>query len=184
MRKKIVPLLLTAHVVLTACEALSNNDLLEFFYGIHTHSTSIDATTVFFYDEASLYTFNMSTPVYIRLDFLYIPERQSKDDTILVQMVFPDSPNYFLTSTMGRDLEGYILNQNFYYDLIINKNTYHSFYFLIEVSSPSRFALQVSSMFRLNQINKNTLNENPMSDEEVRIVNSGKSILLSEFEFI
>jgi hypothetical protein len=176
--------LLTLFLV-SGCQWFGEGDLLEVFFGVRDNTSSIDKDTLFFYENEDDLTFSTSSEVFLRFDFLYIPEDQNLDQAMVVELRFPDVDDYFLSPVIGADLDSSIDASEFVYELPLNKNQYTSFFFTIEVLNPTIVLLEISAAITMEQVNANPLNQELFTseDNESQVVKKGKNLKMNQLHF-
>lgn len=183
IKHAIIPLL--SLLVVSGCQWFGEADLLEVFFGVRDNTTSIDENTNFFYENEDDLTFSLSSEVFLRFDFLYIPKDQNQDQEMMVELRFPDVDDFFLSPVIGSDLDSSIDSSQFVYELPLRKNQYTSFFFTIEVLTSTTVPLEVSSSITMEQVKSNALNQELFSseDNDDQIVKKGKNLEMNKLHF-
>ena len=171
--------------VVSGCQWFGEGDVLEVFFGIRHNTTSIDENTLFFYENEDDLTFSTTSEVFLRFDFLYIPEDQNLDQIMVVELRFPDVDDYFLSPVISPDLDSSIDASEFVYELPLQKNQYTSFFFTIEILNPTTVPLEISSSITMEQVNSNPLNQELFTseDNESQVVKKGKNLKMNQLHF-
>jgi hypothetical protein len=171
--------------VVSGCQWFGEGDVLEVFFGVRYNTTSIDENTLFFYENEDDLTFSTSSEVFLRFDFLYIPEDQNLDQAMIVELRFPDVDDYFLSPVISDDLNSSVDASEFVYELPLKKNQYTSFFFTIEILNPTTVPLEISSNITMEQVNTNPLNQELFTseDNESQVVKKGKILSLNNLVF-
>lgn len=172
-------------LVVSGCQWFGEADVLEVFFGVRHNTTSIDENTLFFYENEDDLTFSTLSEVFLRFDFLYIPQDQNRDQLMVVELRFPDVDDYFLSPVIGADLDSSIDSSEFVYELPLQKNQYTSFFFTVEILGPTTIPLEISSSIIMEQVNANALNQQLFTseDNEYQIVKKGKILSLNNLVF-
>jgi hypothetical protein len=171
--------------VVSGCQWFGEGDVLEVFFGVRDNTSSIDKDTLFFYENEDDLTFSTSSEVFLRFDFLYIPEDQNLDQAMIVELRFPDVDDYFLSPVISDDLNSSVDASEFVYELPLKKNQYTSFFFTIEILNPTTVPLEISSSITMEQVNSNPLNQELFTseDNESQVVKKGKILSLNNLVF-
>ena len=171
--------------VVSGCQWFGEGDVLEVFFGVRDNTSSIDKDTLFFYENEDDLTFSTSSEVFLRFDFLYIPEDQNLDQAMIVELRFPDVDDYFLSPVISDDLNSSVDASEFVYELPLKKNQYTSFFFTIEILNPTTVPLEISSNITMEQVNTNPLNQELFTsqDNESQVVKKGKNLKMNQLHF-
>jgi hypothetical protein len=171
--------------VVSGCQWFGEGDVLEVFFGVRHNTTSIDENTLFFYENEDDLTFSTTSEVFLRFDFLYIPEDQNLDQIMVVELRFPEVDDYFLSPVISPDLDSSIDASEFVYELPLQKNQYTSFFFTIEILNPTTVPLEISSSITMEQVNSNPLNQELFTseDNESQVVKKGKNLKMNQLHF-
>ena len=183
LSQAVFPLL--ALFLVSGCQWFGEGDLLEVFFGVRDNTSSIDKDTLFFYENEDDLTFSTSSEVFLRFDFLYIPEDQNLDQEMTVELRFPDVDDYFLSPVISDDLNSSVDASEFVYELPLKKNQYTSFFFTIEILNPTTVPLEISSHITMEQVNTNPLNQELFTseDNESQVVKKGKNLKMNQLHF-
>ena len=183
LRQAVFPVL-TLFLV-SGCQWFGEGDLLEVFFGVRDNTSSIDKDTLFFYENENDLIFSTSSEVFLRFDFLYIPEDQNLDQAMIVELRFPDVDDYFLSPVISDDLNSSVDASEFVYELPLKKNQYTSFFFTIEILNPTTVPLEISSNITMEQVNTNPLNQELFTseDNESQVVKKGKNLKMNQLHF-
>jgi hypothetical protein len=182
-RQFIFPLL--SLFLVSGCQWFGEGDLLEVFFGVRDNTTTIDATTQFFYENEEDLTFSTNDQVFLRFDFLYIPKDQNSTEPLFIELRFPDVDDYFLSPVISDDLNSSVDASEFVYELPLKKNQYTSLFFTIEILNPTTVSLEISSNITMEQVNTNPLNQELFTseDNESQVVKKGKILSLNNLVF-
>jgi hypothetical protein len=182
-RQFIFPLL--SLFLVSGCQWFGEGDLLEVFFGVRDNTTTIDATTQFFYENEEDLTFSTNDQVFLRFDFLYIPKDQNSTEPLFIELRFPDVDDYFLSPVISDDLNSSVDASEFVYELPLKKNQYTSLFFTIEILNPTTVSLEISSNITMEQVNTNPLNQELFTseDNESQVVKKGKNLKMNQLHF-
>jgi hypothetical protein len=171
--------------LISGCQWFGEGDLLEVFFGVRDNTSSIDKDTLFFYENENDLIFSTSSEVFLRFDFLYIPEDQNLDQAMIVELRFPDVDDYFLSPVISDDLNSSVDASEFVYELPLKKNQYTSFFFTIEILNPTIILLEISAAITMEQVNTNPLNQELFTseDNESQVVKKGKNLKMNQLHF-
>ncbi len=187
MKSRDLTIILLSCFLLSSCEWFGQSDLLEVYFGVIQNTSSINTETVFYYENEEPLDFTLETLVFIRFDFLYIPNNQNIETLPIVEFSFLDNDDYFFSPMINLNLESKVEKGRFIYELPLSKNAYVSFFFSLEVLSPSQILMTLYSDQMMEQVTSNPLNPSRISNNSetlaYEVVKTGKNLSFNQLNF-
>lgn len=175
---------LVPFLILTSGCQWFEKDLLEVYFGINSEAIEIDADTRFPYPGNESLTFEVGRIIHIRLDFLFMPNKDS-GEPLEVKLNYPDVEAIFLVPGGIAELVTSTDETIFTYHLPVVADSYTTFYFAIEVTEPTTFQIELASSIEMSHVSDNALNVPILSSEATHeIVSKGKTITFNELIFV
>jgi hypothetical protein len=179
-------LLFTTKFALLGCEWGSTSDYLEVYFGVLKNNSAVNDASTFFYEGDQPINFSLSDEVYIRFDFLYIPNDQTNKENLIVKFLFDDNDSFFLSPILGQNLESQSKESDFCYLLPLQVNTYSTFIFSIEVLEITEIVPQLMAPITMEHVSSNQLNQEETLDSQVGVfdvIQKGKRLNFNQLNF-